>query len=170
MKRIFFALPMMALLCISCSKTEQQPVQGFKSTESTASVRSNAKQTLCLYWWTGDPYEHECIDYTVTDSLCYMTLGCEDLYSLAVDLDIDDDMGNLTAIRIPVSSLNPAQRTAFGMYLDRGFISFADDSPIDDGNILGDNIPAGNYPISMVDSTFVISISGTSETPITITE
>ena len=172
MKKLFFALPMMALLCISCTKTEQQPTQSQSSNamETTASLRSNARHTLCMYWWTGDPYEHACIDYTVTDSLCYIILGCEDLNSFPVDVDIDIDFNNnqgtLTQILIPQSSLSTmALQKRFEDYLTRGFISFAFDSPIDDNELLSvltsDYIPAGSYPISLSDTTIVITISET---------
>ena len=162
MKKLLFLLPLMALVFFSCSKTEQQATPTMPQTDSVKPLMLPPLQTtLCIFWWCGDPLADTCWNYVTSDSICWIVFGCETEADIIANLSIDDNTGRLTEARIDKTDLVSAGFwTAFNKYINQGFISIAHDSPIDDEALLDvltlDYLPAGNYPISLVNNTTVV--------------
>ncbi len=153
---IFFAATMAITSCTN------------KDNENNAStIARNSKEapvvtTLCHFWKHPKAY-YDCVEAKVSDSLCYITMGCDGKEAVQALADIDPNDHHIKYITIPnYTSLSGGLSLYYQKYISLGHIKFEYDCPIYDTNILSKvsipYIPAGTYNITKSGNNAVIAL------------
>ena len=150
-----------ALAIAACSKkehevsTNNQPTQGITKTEEiTYNTIIGTPMTFYWYAWWRDPNTLDpCQKEVVTDSLCYIIIGCgEGELPMAADLSLSIPDNLLKRVRIRNYQMLPTElSTWFDNRILDGHIVILHDCPIVDESLLSicaqEYIPAGTYSI-----------------------
>lgn len=158
MEKLFFAIIFSLLLVVGCSKQEStidNPNDNV-SNNDTKEARI-IRTTACVFWYRYE--DGECLEQVFSDSLCYITLGC-DYPDLPIDAVVQEDYDGITSVKLlNYLTFSPKNKLTYENYLERGFISFKEDCIIDDDKLETDYISAGSYPVSLVNNDMVIDFA-----------
>ena len=161
MKKTFLLILTVAALAITaCSKKENEPHTPKHPTHESGLAKTdhyNVGTSLCFSWYDDRLLGHipdGCEVQYMTDSLCYIEVGCDDgeeIY-LAVDQSYPSPDNMIRQIRIPNYSSLPSNLAQWlAERINIGNIVLVHDSPIGDTEVLAlcaqDYIPAGTYSI-----------------------
>ena len=167
-----------AAVLTSCNKEEEMinngPAMEMKVAEppvvgDTVIIRRTTSKIW--YWHLEDPdpgtnriYKKVCKEGYTKWGICLIvvtrpTLGEDDIH---VVTRLDGD-GTIRSMEVETANMPLDTKKSFVELLDEGTITFAEDSPITDPELLSliktNYIPAGTYPIRLENNNFIITIS-----------
>lgn len=155
MKQLFFAFFIAAIAFSSCTNKDNENT----ASENNTGTKYIPVQTTIGQYWYDFNFTHSCTNIRLSDSLCYITMEYDGKDAIRAIADIGD--GEIKDIKLPASILNTNLASAYSKFLSNGCIVFAHDCPIYDSMILTqvsqNYIPAGKYPIFLVNSDIVIT-------------
>ena len=186
MKKTFRRLAMFAIACVavgaaaltSCTK-DDEVINNASAMETKVAEPPIVSDTVIVYrtgsqiwyWHREDPdpgtnaiYKKVCKPGYTRLGICLMvvtrpTSGEDDIH---VVTRFDGD-GTIRSMEVETANMPLDAKNSFMELLDKGTITFAENCPIRDPELLAvsetDYIPAGTYPIRLENDNFVITIS-----------